>query len=563
MLEAQQPEADNNDKAVFDYIARELVAAGFILGSELGKQRDQGDDVHKLIPSYIINSLFLLLQQRQKDADVREELSDRLRRVSTDYDILSTTLSKTKAKVEACEREKDVLQMKIESSEKSLKEMTSQYNSAKEDLRVTKVTLQQTKAQFQHEIRKKEREQEKWKEKQTNSHSTASKGKNDVVNSQQARILNPLRSITNATSSRTNTTSNSQNLHNPNGNSKTKNDDIYAIVIKTYEDREKEVLSENEDLRETLYRIYCMLRDRHAECARLRGDETAADNKDRSAQFRLPLNLARQSLAQLILDAMEGVRHEFQILLDKCGEYEALTSKESENKKEAPPASQIAQVKVDSRELDYLKRQLGECQHIIEEQNRLLNLSLAPDDVNHNSDSNPAYKLLETTQQDVDSQMEELRRQREQLDLERRRFTDAAVKLGVERVTLEREREEFEEGKRMLETQKVLSVMPSTPNWLRPQQHNTQSSSGPPSVPTRIPSGLSGMSPIDRSGMHTSNLSNPSMIKSVLKKDRSYHPLLSQGNGGRSTQTCSDGASLARSEFNSKKVVINENAAVE
>ncbi|TPX30729.1 hypothetical protein SmJEL517_g05777 [Synchytrium microbalum] len=513
-----------SDKTVVDYITRELVAAGF-LSAELEKEeREQ-------VPPFIVNTLFLLLQQRQKDADVREELTDRLRRTTNEYEMVNAALAKTKAKVEAAERDNDFLSMKIEATEKSLKDVNTTLSSTKEELRVTKFTLQQAKAQFLHEVRKKERDQEKWKERhlaRPDSKPSGPPGKQgQQLEQQKIRIINPLRpTITPRVK---------------------KEDEIYGLVIKTYEDREKEVLVENEDLRETLHRIYCMLRERHAECARMHGDDTVSELKDRSAQFRLPLNIARQALAQLILDAMESLRQEFQIVYDK---YLELSGRAAEASGAVVPEAVAPVVVVNHEELDVLKKQLGVCQQIIDEQNRLLNLSLAPE--NGMDDNDPEYRFLESTQDDVNKQMEEIRRQREQLESERRRFTDAAVKLGVERVNLQRDREEFEEEIRAFETRRVLSTMPPTPGWLTQQQQHQATPFNRPQrafrasgeseilaesdslTPTGITSGNGGgiyFSP----SVSTIASTTPSSIKSVLKRvvslpsqKMSEHPLQQQ-----------------------------------
>lgn len=70
---------------------------------------------------------------------------------------------------------------------------------------------------------------------------------------------------------------------------------------------------------------------------------------------------------------------------------------------------------------------------------------------------------MELTIPEVDEKVESLRREREQLDQERRQFTEAAIKLGRGRAALQAEREAFEEEKRSLQTQAMLSSLPDTP----------------------------------------------------------------------------------------------------
>lgn len=57
--------------------------------------------------------------------------------------------------------------------------------------------------------------------------------------------------------------------------------------------------------------------------------------------------------------------------------------------------------------------------------------------------------------------------QRNQLENERKQFTEAAIRLGKERALLEREKEDVEELRRAMDTQSLLKELPSTPGYAR------------------------------------------------------------------------------------------------
>jgi predicted DNA-binding protein (UPF0251 family) len=64
---------------------------------------------------------------------------------------------------------------------------------------------------------------------------------------------------------------------------------------------------------------------------------------------------------------------------------------------------------------------------------------------------------------EIEIQRKELENARMLLDQERRQFTEAAVRMGLERAQLQKEKEALEENKRQVETQELLKTMPTTP----------------------------------------------------------------------------------------------------
>lgn len=64
---------------------------------------------------------------------------------------------------------------------------------------------------------------------------------------------------------------------------------------------------------------------------------------------------------------------------------------------------------------------------------------------------------------EIEQQKRELENARKILDQERKQFTEAALRMGIERANLQKERDELDEQLREKETAAVLSQMPSTP----------------------------------------------------------------------------------------------------
>ncbi|KAJ2889370.1 hypothetical protein IWW38_004754, partial [Coemansia aciculifera] len=73
----------------------------------------------------------------------------------------------------------------------------------------------------------------------------------------------------------------------------------------------------------------------------------------------------------------------------------------------------------------------------------------------------------EMSLEQVEAEREALRREKRQLEEERRRFTEAAIELGNERSDLLRERQEFETRRTAQGTAELLAGLPATPQWMR------------------------------------------------------------------------------------------------
>ena len=65
--------------------------------------------------------------------------------------------------------------------------------------------------------------------------------------------------------------------------------------------------------------------------------------------------------------------------------------------------------------------------------------------------------------EEIELQKKELENAKILLDQERKQFTDAAVRMGIERAALQKEKVALEEVKRQEETQELIKEMPSTP----------------------------------------------------------------------------------------------------
>lgn len=70
---------------------------------------------------------------------------------------------------------------------------------------------------------------------------------------------------------------------------------------------------------------------------------------------------------------------------------------------------------------------------------------------------------MDGTMEEIEVQKRELENARMLLDQERKQFTEAAVRMGIERAALQKEKDLLQESKRQVETEELLKQMPTTP----------------------------------------------------------------------------------------------------
>ncbi|KAJ3154502.1 Afadin- and alpha-actinin-binding protein [Geranomyces michiganensis] len=418
----------------------------------------------------------------QKDVAFRDDLQYRLRRVSADNDNLAGTVARQKARLEQCEREIASLQNKNDTLQSSLKRETEKLSGAREELKTTKANLQYSKTQYNHDVRKRDRDFARLKDRM--QRTVAEKTKTGMT------LINPLAKPHPST-----TTSNGKQRGSNNNDA----DVMYAVVMKNYEDRERELLGENQMLRDTLFETFRELKDRFADAGghdprdiELGGrplmtssppqsrDEEHEEDPEAAmerAHFQLPFNLVQNTVQQRIRHVMMDLKAEWDELMDKL---------EGEQHAEAV-------VELEQR-IAVLHNQNDEYQRIIEEQNRILESSLngtaaAPRTAGHAaiSEEVPAGPGWDSSIMDLAEQKAELAEKLRQLEIDRKNFTDAALRLGVERAALKREKTLFNDDRRKaLGTDDFLKTLPETPGWLRARakaeepQHEI-----PPATPSR------------------------------------------------------------------------------
>ncbi|KAL6608859.1 Afadin and alpha-actinin-binding-domain-containing protein [Neocallimastix sp. 'constans'] len=405
--------SDLNVKDSLKYLNHQLSIQGF--PSYLNLKGLKKEDA-----THVIECIFALIQQHQKDNDYKQEMMSELRKLALDNDTLNSNMDKLKQKYERSQHELKTLNNKIIELTQNNKAMTRSNGTLKEKIKHAQNTLQSLKTQYVHEIRKKEIELQKLKE------NLQKKFNGSMVNSGvRFHLSNPLSKIDMST------------------NRKSSNEDMFSILISNYENSEKELHNENCLLRQTLYDIYkeveliLGVEEDEQEFDPNNSDEVTnilVQNeyiKPEDAQFKLPLSISREYLGQRINDLLEQFKEYIFSIQDETNsrEQESINNDEIDNKSKDESNMQVDEDYSSSKSSSFVK-----------EQERKL-----------------VYEELK-------QEYLKIEKQKEQLETEKKKFTEAAVRMGKERALLAKEKESLENEKKSIESEKQTPINQSQIN---------------------------------------------------------------------------------------------------
>ncbi|KAJ1921628.1 hypothetical protein IWQ60_006720 [Tieghemiomyces parasiticus] len=383
--------------------------------------------------------------------EYREDIDDKYRRLTSEQETLLHNLNKLRGELETSDRNLDTTKSKLSVSETVLKDVNEKHRNTKEELKTAKNSLQYSRSQYAHELRKREQDNIKLKEKM--QRMAAEKYK---ANKTGFQLLNPI-------------TKDKAHLGH---DRMTKDKELVEIVLANYEDRERELLEENEQLRQSLYDLYATI----TELLHARVEEAEEDNMNASQavndagsdggqsprRYRekiiLPFEMVKQRLQsdmhQLVTDLKDDWRALHTQTLPQAADTEALYAKDRE-------------ITTLTTEVDTLRQKVAGYKEVISEQARVIQLATNPAAPSRRDSGIHRLGIEEIDPDRLEREREALERQQSELDEERRKFTEAAILLGKEREELRREREALQLDRESQRTHAVLRNMPSTPHYLK------------------------------------------------------------------------------------------------
>ncbi|KAF9337109.1 hypothetical protein BG006_006287 [Podila minutissima] len=403
------------------YINHQLSVYGFSANLQFLK-------ADKDTASRIVTALYKMLQQHQKDAEYKEEMDLNWRRLSQDYDSSLQTLSNTKARLERSDRENVELLAKLGAVEEELRVETEKHKHTREELRSSKANLQYTKTQYAHEARRREKEMDVLKEKiqRSISRGQSSSGSGSSVIPGGITVLNPVpRSLFGK-------------QHVSDG------EQLLKEVIEQQKAKEMEIVEENEQLRRTLYTVHVEL---EGLIRKKLGSKSQAANP-----YGLPFEMVREKIETEIQDAL------------------TLLSDQWTHRPPQEPTTSPTDIVIRDQRIEELERDIEKMQHELEDSTVLIQgAQKMIDNLNGGNflAGAPDFKMSsegsDMTALEVEEAETKLRKQREDLAKERKKFTEACLDLGRQREDLKKAKLEFEESKRTFRLDKVVSFLSFSP----------------------------------------------------------------------------------------------------
>ncbi|GBC24105.2 afadin- and alpha-actinin-binding protein isoform X1 [Rhizophagus irregularis DAOM 181602=DAOM 197198] len=378
----------------------------------------------------IVECVLSLLQDHQREFGVREELDDRHRRLQSDYDIACLSNKGLKGKIEVNEREINKLTLRLIKMEDELKDEWEMHKLTRDELAKTKSNLQYTKTQAAHDVKKREMEYTRFREKMqkllNDSYRKAKIG---------LQIVNPAPKPSKLLSNASNI---EHGLPIKTGASEAEEEEspvdaeMFKQIVADAEAREKELLQENSKLRKLLFDVqnhistFIESQAEHEATidSALIDLQTPDSYNPKTARFNLPFEMFANNVEEEIKELLLALKHEW-------------------NNQTIEEENRQLQLEVDS-----LRNQLVEAATFVEEAQKMI-ANFAESGF---KEGQGEFKLNvsgnEITIPEYDELEEDLQLKRKQLNHERRAFTESLIRLGRDRDQLLTERIEFEQEKR-------------------------------------------------------------------------------------------------------------------
>ncbi|KAG2042756.1 Afadin and alpha-actinin-binding-domain-containing protein [Suillus americanus] len=415
-----------------EYINSQLIAHGFTHSPGLSFEGLSNSDTDQLA-----KCLLAMLSQRVNDISRAEDLSTSLRTLSYDHERLTGMHRSATEKAANAEREMNVYKSRIATASKTLAASESAHKQTSAELQRTRSSLIALRATHSAEIKKKEKEVERVIEKWSK------------LSDMQTKLSTSSSGLT-FRCGNADVVSGSETLGKGKG--------YLEIALEQAESARASLADETLVLQRLVVNVANRLQSvlHELRCLVSPCDEEPAII---THSILFPLahpNAANDKLSTLFSSA-HGVLDDISERLSKraatptAPDY-TKTSDTLENKRLQGIIDELHSELDEAKKLH--ERQVAETQALLMQiASQTSSMERGPRD--------ESVELM--TQPERDLAAERLERMKTELDEERRKFTDAAVKLGKEKTALETERIQFLEEKRSWHVEQMLSDLPPTP----------------------------------------------------------------------------------------------------
>jgi len=395
--------ADNLQERL-GFLNQELGMHGFhSLFSRKPNSRQQSNRVEDLDLARLVSCTYELLRRQHLQAKVKDDLEERHLRSENDNEYLLQNQVRLKQDLENLKRESVLLLCREKEQVEKSRMLTQEVKAERDEKRKLKSDIEHLKKQFYHESKRTEKEISRLKEKVHSLLNDKSQERKFGI-----QVLNALQRADGKRS--TWKTAGKKN-----------EDEMYKMIISNFEDKEQQLLSENQAMRETLTDVRNQLSSVDTSIGSEIGEEE-------SRQLQMPFFMVKTE-----------VENKFQqIIANLRDRLENTTPKE-----QSPTKDEKSSLTINSASTDELQQRLEQCKAVITGQEAIIQELKEGYSQEAFERALLTFGLSEENYEASEKRLKKLKEEEEKLCEERKNFTDYVLKVSKEREEFEKERVEF------------------------------------------------------------------------------------------------------------------------
>ncbi|XP_033287677.1 afadin- and alpha-actinin-binding protein isoform X5 [Orcinus orca] len=417
---------EENIEQSISYLDQELTTFGFPSLYEESKGKETKRELNIVA---VLNCMNELLVLQRKNLLAQENVETQNLKLGSDMDHLQNCYAKLKEQLETSRREMIGLQERDRQLQCKNRNLHQLLKNEKDEVQKLQNIIASRATQYNHDMKRKEREYNKLKER---LHQLVMNKKDKKI---AMEVLNYVgRADGKRGSWRTGKTEASFFLRNE--------DEMYKILLNDYEYRQKQILMENAELKKVLQQMkkeMISLLSPQKQKPRERADDSTgtvisdieedAGELSRESTWDLSCETVREQLTN-------SIRKQWRILKSHV---EKLDNQVSKVHLEGFNDEDVISRQDHEQETEKLELEIQQCKEMIKTQQQLLQQQLATAcDDDTTSLLRDCYLLEEKER--LKEEWSLFKEQKKNFEKERRSFTEAAIRLGLERKAFEEER---------------------------------------------------------------------------------------------------------------------------
>ncbi|XP_036301561.1 afadin- and alpha-actinin-binding protein isoform X4 [Pipistrellus kuhlii] len=416
---------EENIEQSISYLDQELTTFGFPSLYEESKGKETKRELNIVA---VLNCMNELLIRQRKNLLAQENVETQNLKLGSDMDHLQSCYAKLKEQLETSRREMIGLQERDRQLQCKNRNLHQLLKNEKDEVQKLQNIIASRATQYNHDMKRKEREYNKLKER---LHQLVMNKKDKRI---AMEVLNYVgRADGKRGSWRTDKSEASFFFRNE--------DEMYKILLNDYEYRQKQILMENAELKKVLQQMkkemISLLSPQKQKPIEKADDSTGTGISDVEED---PGELSRESIWDLSCETVReqltnSIRKQWRILKSHV---EKLDNQVSKVHLEGFNDEDVISRQDHEEETEKLELEIQQCKEMIKTQQQLLQQLATTCDDDTTSLLQDCYLLEEKER--LKEEWSLFKEQKKNFEKERRSFTEAAIRLGLERKAFEEER---------------------------------------------------------------------------------------------------------------------------